>query len=521
MTEQDQQWALFWCHLLHPVIFGEVDARDVNCFLRQLAQDERVFPDGRCKKPSYSTLKRKLKLYRESGFDGLARQPRKDRGRPRVVPPEVIATAVEAKREQPRRSHEAINRILLERHGVGLSRSTYYRHLKQAGATRLKLGIGKQPVRKRWTREHTHDLWLGDFEEGPYVRDGTDTAPTHLCAFIDCHSRYVVDARYYVRQTLDILIDSWARALATHGSPLELYVDNAKVYHSRGLRMACYRFHVRLLHRPPYDAAPGGLVERFFKTAQDQFEAEVRAGDPLALDALNRAFSAWLHVSYHQRINAEIQQTPQARYDEGLTVIRSVALDQVLESFHQRAERTVHRDFADVRLHNRYYRVDPRLRGDKVQVRYDPFSSLDTVQIYSLRDEYLGEGTAHQRETGGGPASPPSPAPKPKHNVLDLLVRQHEKQLNEATRGIDYRHASQPRAWPFGSFVKTFAQLLGRPGGASAFTAGELETLKKTYNRSTGLDEARLKTAFARAEHKTIPYVAQQLHRLSHPPEDS
>ena len=188
MTEQDQQWALFWCHVLHPVIFGEVEAREVNAFLRQLAQQERVFPDGQCKKPSYSTLKRKLKLYREGGFDALARKPRKDRGRPRVVPPEVIATAVEAKREQPRRSHEAINRILLERHGVGLSRSTYYRHLKQAGATRLKLGIGKQPVRKRWTREHTHDLWLGDFEEGPYVRDGTDTAPTHLCAFIDCHS---------------------------------------------------------------------------------------------------------------------------------------------------------------------------------------------------------------------------------------------------------------------------------------------------------------------------------------------
>ena len=157
-----------------------------------------------------------------------------------------------------------------------------------------------------------------------------------------------IDARYYVRQTLDILIDSWARALATHGSPLELYVDNAKVYHSRGLRMACYRFHVRLLHRPPYDAAPGGLVERFFKTAQDQFEAEVRAGEPLTLDALNRAFSAWLHVSYHQRVNAEIQHTPQARYDEGLTVIRSVALDQVFESFHQRVERTVHRDFADL-----------------------------------------------------------------------------------------------------------------------------------------------------------------------------
>ena len=520
MTEQDQQWALFWCHLLHPVIFGEVQAQDANRFLKQLAQQEVVFPDGRRHKPSHSTLKRKLKLYREGGFDALARQPRKDRGQARVVPPEVIATAIEAKREQPHRSHEAINRILEQRHGVRLSRSTLYRHLKQAGATRLKLGISQQPVRKRWTRDHTHDLWLGDFEEGPYVRDGPHTAPTHLCAFIDCHSRYVVDARYYVRQTLDILIDSWIRALATHGSPLELYVDNAKVYHSRGLRMACYRLHVRLWHRPPYDPAPGGLVERFFRTVQDQFESEVRAGDQLTLEALNRAFSAWLHVSYHQRVNADTQQSPQARYDQGLTVVRSVALDQALESFHQRDVRTVHRDFADVRLHNRYYRVDPRLRGDKVQVRYDPFSCMDTVQIYSLREEYLGQGVAHERQTGAGP-TPPKSTPKPKHNVLDLLVQEHEKQLQEATGGIDYRRVVSRRAWPFAACVKTWAELLGRPGGAAAFTAGELGTLKKIYNRSRTLTSALLKTAFEQAEHKTIPCVAQQLHLLQHEPEDS
>jgi hypothetical protein len=37
--------------------------------------------------------------------------------------------------------------------------------------------------------------------------DGEATA-THLSAFIDCHSRYVVEARYYLRQNLDILIDS-------------------------------------------------------------------------------------------------------------------------------------------------------------------------------------------------------------------------------------------------------------------------------------------------------------------------
>jgi transposase InsO family protein len=513
VTDKDEKWALFWCSLLRPVLFGEIEAKDANRYLKDLAQQEYVFPDGRRKRPSHSTLKRKLKLYREGGFEALARKPRKDRGQPRVVSPDVIATAIEAKREQPRRSDETLNRILQERHGVTLSRSTLYRHLKQAGATRIRLGLSRQPVRKRWSRDHTHDLWLGDFEEGPYVAVGREIEPTHLSAFIDCHSRTIVEGRYYLSQKLDILIDSWIRALATHGAPLALYVDNAKVYHARGLQMACYRLGVRLLHRPPHDPAPGGLIERFFGTAQSQFEAEIRAGDLLSLDELNRALSAWLEVSYHQRVNSETGQTPRQRYEQGLAVIRQVDLDEVLASFLQRVRRNVHRDFSDVRLHNRFYRVDPRLRGETVQVRFDPFSAMDTVQVYSLREEYLGQGVCHTRDTGI-PAPPHATPGKPKYNYPQLLIREHDQQLAAATRGIDYRKVVPRRPWPFHSFVKTFARLLGRKGGVAAFAAGELETLKKVYNRSAAVNEALLKEAFERAPHKSIPYVAHELHKV-------
>ena len=53
---------------------------------------------------------------------------------------------------------------------------------------------------------------------------------THLSAFIDCHSRYVVEARYYLRENLDILIDSLLRAWSVHGASRELYLDNAKIF---------------------------------------------------------------------------------------------------------------------------------------------------------------------------------------------------------------------------------------------------------------------------------------------------
>ena len=59
----------------------------------------------------------------------------------------------------------------------------------------MKLGIARKKVRGRWTRDHTHDLWVGDFEEGPYVIENNEVVPTNLSIFIDAHSRYVVEGR--------------------------------------------------------------------------------------------------------------------------------------------------------------------------------------------------------------------------------------------------------------------------------------------------------------------------------------
>jgi hypothetical protein len=352
---------------------------------------------------------------------------------------------------------------------------------------------------------------VGDFEEGPYVLVSGEAAATHLSAFIDCHSRYVVEARYYLRQNLDILIDSLLRAFAVHGVPKQLYLDNAKVYHANALKAACCRLHINLLHRPPHDPAPGGLIERFFLSAQEGFEAEARQGGILKLNQLNRAFSAWLEIDYHQSVHSETAQTPKERYTTGLTVIRQVDLSEAHASFMRSEQRRVHRDFSDVQLDKRLYRVDPKLRGDKVDVRYDPFGILGVVHIYSLEGHYLGEGTLHHRQSGATPSMDSAPG-KPKHNYLDLLVNEHEKELAAKSCGIDYRKAVHTaRPWPFPEFLKTFARLMGKEGGLSAFNTGELEALKKLYNQHATLDKQRLQQAFAKAQYKTIAYVAHEL----------
>jgi transposase InsO family protein len=512
MRDLDERSAVFWCAILRPLLFGEIQKGAVASWLKAMASQEVLFPDGTLRQPSVSTLKRKLRQYRQGGFNALPRKRRKDRGSARKDLAEVLRTAIDAKREGPQRSAETLNLILQERHGKTLRRSTLYRHLKAAGATRLKLGWVQEPVRKRWTCAHTHDLWVGDFSEGPCVLLQGQSVQTHLSAFIDAHSRYVVCARYYLRESLDVLCDTLIRALAIHGVPLALYLDNAKVYHSHSLKTLCCRLHTRLLHRPPGDPAPGGLIERFIQTAQGQFESEARAGEILSLEKLNQAFGAWLEVAYHSRTHSEIKVTPQACYDSGLLGLRLADLQAVAESFLQHENRTVDKTFSDVQLNAGYYRVDHGLRGERLEVRYDPFGNKEKVWLYSKGGEFLGEGLWHDRSQGERPPRPSMPLSR--IPLLELLIEK-QKRLHAQESGIQFHHALNPQRWPFAAFAACLAELLGRSGGLSAFSADEMSALRAVHEGQRRLTRTLLKKAFLQAGRKSIPSIVYALQNLS------
>jgi hypothetical protein len=332
----------------------------------------------------------------------------------------------------------------------------------------------------------------------------------------------VVEARYYLRENFDILIDSLLRAWGAHGASRELYLDNAKIYHAHGLRRACCSLNIRLLHRPVRDAAPGGLIERFFRTAQDQFEAEVRAGEMLTLDRLNRALAAWLATSYHEEIHSEIRQSPRLCYEQDRKLVRYVDLHRVSQYFLRREPRTVDRTYSDIRLNGGFFRVDPNLRGDAVEVRYDPFRALETVLVYSPAGEYLGVGQRHDRERRADqpPATPPS---RPvQFSYLALLEQIHEESLRRRQAGIDYQAvlAQGHARWPFVEFVVQLATHLGLAGGLSAFRADDLTILQQVHARLPGLNSRLLRQACEEVPQRSIPAIVfrlQQLHNQRRP----
>ncbi len=517
MRAKDESSALFWCHLLHDALFGDLSREEERRFLHDLAVAEVRFPDGSLKRPSLSTLKRKLRAFRSAGFDALARKRRSDRGHPRKARSHLIDRAIELKRDQPRRSDRTIRQFLEHEFASALPRSTLYRHLRKAGATRLKLGVLEKPVRKRWTRDHTHALWVGDFEHGPYVLLDSKPVATHLSLFIDCHSRYVVEARYYLRENLDVLSDSFVRAVTVHGPPDAVYVDNAKIYRSGAFSMCCLRLGIRRLHRKEHDPPGGGLVERMFRTIQDGFEAEVRAGEILTLEALNRALAAWLAVAYHKEAHSETREAPEDRFQRGLRAQRTVDLEVALRSFQKSLQRTVHDDFSDVQVENRFFRVDPRLRSDKVEVRFDPFGEFDTVFLYDPDDgRYLGKGVLYQRQTA--PPAPPAEARGAlRFRYLDLLEEKHRAQLAQEARGIDFRKISRGTE-SFADFLQILGRNLGRRG-LSDFTTNEVEILDRFFQkRREPIPKHAIQRAVSQAGTKDVVSIAVRLEQLLDPP---
>jgi len=264
MDQKDLAWTAFRASLLSPRLTGEVTSGERGAYFQKLANEVHRLPNGTDGKISVRTLRRWYQHLRQQGIAGLKPKRRSDRGKPRSSIRTKIDRAIELKREQPRRSDKVINRILRSEFGSGLASSTLYRHLRINGATRIQLGIVKEKVRCQWTRDIPNALWMGDFSHGPIALYQGKACQTHLSAWIDSHSRYIVEARYYPKENLDILVDSLLRALAHHGSSRELYADNGKVYHSNGLVLACTKLQIAKQHRPPREPEPGGLIERFF-----------------------------------------------------------------------------------------------------------------------------------------------------------------------------------------------------------------------------------------------------------------
>ncbi len=361
---------------------------------------------------------------------------------------------------------------------------------------------------------------MGDFSHGPIVLFQDKPCQTHLSAWIDSHSRYVVDARFYLKENLDILVDSLLRAWARHGSPRELYADNGKVYHSNGLVVACAKLQIAKLHRPPREPEPGGLIDRFFQTVQSQFTAEVDASATLTFTQINQAFEAWLQSAYHLQVHRSTTQTPHNRYFTDARIVRHVSITEVESFFYRREVRRVDDTHCDVSIDKRLYKVDIKLRSMKLEVQFNPFRTdpeqPDEVKLYSLQGVYLGVGHRYHRDRGAHPASDPVPTrPLLDSPYIRGLLKDHEQSQEQARQdGIDYKSAMEHDRLTLVQLGQMVSHHLGRQG-LSSLSAEELAALEGFYRKHPQVRSWQVRRAFEQAVGGGFVLMLWQLEKLT------
>jgi putative transposase len=222
---------------------------------------------------------------------------------------------------------------------------------------------------------------------GPYVQNGVSRTQARLIAFIDDASRVCCHGEFFLAENTDTLIQALQRALYKRGVPEAMYVDNGSIYTSKEISQICQRLGCLLCHTPVRDGAAKGKVERFFRTVRDCFLS--RNLDLSSVDALNRAFSAWVEDEYNGREHSVLNMRPIDRFGLDLSRIRFLPPNQANdELFFVEQDRNILTDNT-FSPRNIRYEAPRDLRSKKAQVRYSR-THFDRVVVF-FKGERMGE----------------------------------------------------------------------------------------------------------------------------------
>lgn len=329
-----------------------------------------------------STLESWYYAYCAQGFAALQRKPRQDKGRRKALSPEACQALLEARRQYPQIKTKVLVRQLLEKGTLqagAFSLPSVYRlfaeHHLDARSLRHPLLAPSGPT-KAFECPLANELWMADLMFGPTLRLASgQVVHTRLFALLDDCSRLVPHAQYYDSEKLCGFLDCFRQALARRGIPEKLYTDQGKIFLSSHLQVVCANLQVRLCHAKPYAAWSKGKLERWFRTLQQDFEACLVLDPVHSLEELNTRLWRWVEREYHQRPHSGLGgQTPAERFAERAPHLRMADPQTDWEAlFLAQAERRVRLD-ATFSLEGQLWEVPVHLRGQLIQIRFDPFA---------------------------------------------------------------------------------------------------------------------------------------------------
>ena len=457
--------ALFRETLLEDLSDSGLPRGQISAHLKEIASKPVVLPDGTERRFSERTLWSWWSAYRKQGLEGLLPAERSDKGLPREITPELLAGAIEKRKEVPSRSTLTIIDILEREDLVAkgrLRRSTLDRHLERAGYSRRRLRTLGDKRYIRMLFERPNQLWVGDYHEAPILFDPRSGSfrTVHLSAFIDHYSKYVPHAQWYNNERLATLEDTFKKSLLKRGCPDKIYVDRGSVYRSADFAFALAHFNIRLCRSKAYRSEGRGVIERFNRTVAEQFEPEVRAARIVELDRINLLFEAWLEERYHRQVHDSTGQMPLDRYaQEGFTP-RWADPVLVADTFRVRVCRKVHPKTSTVEVDGVRFLVETFLRNRWVRVYYDPHC-LEDILVYL-------NGKRVQRAFVARPNEHPQPEPErptaspPRFDYLAALRADYDRRIVQQAKHLSLSDWTPDPAFSLAAFLHLCAQMLGK-----------------------------------------------------------
>lgn len=375
MDKEDKErveLAEFRLGLIAPVVNRTFPDPSQAEYFRRIASEPVKLPNGNLVRLKESTMASWLRRYRESGFEALMPKKRSDLGTSRRIDADLGADIQAMRAEHPGMNATMVHERLVAEGYVAageLSVSTVQRWFKHNAAPGAELPAqGKD--RRAFEAARVNGIWQADTLYGPYVADPPQRA--FLQAIIDDKSRKIVAARFTDRDNAATFQQTLRAAVASHGIPEKLFVDNGGPYRNEQLSLICGGLGIVLCHAAPRDGAAKGKIERLNRTVRMRFLSALPPGATDSIDALNAALAKWV-AAYNAAPHSSTKAAPAdafaaeaggLRYLEG----GDAALD---DAFRNRIKRKVSND-ATVRIEHVLYDAPMGMIGERLELRFTP-----------------------------------------------------------------------------------------------------------------------------------------------------
>jgi len=243
---------------------------------------------------------------------------------------------------------------------------------------------------------HVHGLWHSDGHVGTrrvLLPDGS-YEKVHLLGVLDDRSRLVCHLQWYLRdERAETVVHCLMQAIQKRGLCRGYLSDGGAGFvaaeTTEGLSRLSVEHHTTLPRTPEQNAKQ----ENFWAQVEGRLMPMLEGYEPLTLELLNRATSAWVELEYNRELHSEIGQSPLARFLAGPSVGRPSPSSEGLRQVFRRQElRTQRRSDGTLTVEGVRFEVPARYRTlARPAVRYASWDLSSVTLVDAQRDVALCE----------------------------------------------------------------------------------------------------------------------------------